>query len=246
MIITPIDRYHLPARLKSPAKTSMTGGGATAISGASIIRTKFFTVRKLASSKRHINPIAICAIVARDGAQVDNLPRSEHLQPTILAKLIGRGTHYSVFRATVFHDVHGKPLLGAKFFDFAIIWDEDHDERVLQPVERLYRSGDLPSFIIFGERKGMFFGLVVPRFTQGGLAKGERALVRVCQDVGGDHWTSQLAFRHDPSGIISDDKERVVLYLNTINMLWKLGLKDIVEPEPLEPDFEGQNGFGLT
>jgi hypothetical protein len=141
-----------------------------------------------------------------------------------------------VFRATVFHDEHRTPLLGAEFLDFSVIWDEDHDERVLQPIERLYRSGDLPSFIIFGERKGMFVGLVAPAFMQARLVAGQKALERACQDVGGDYWTPQLASRSEPSGlgIISDDPKSVALYLSTINMLWKLGLKEIAEPETPE------------
>ena len=85
------------------------------------------------------------------------------------------------------------PLLGgARFQDFAVIWDEDHDERVFQPIERLYRLGDLPSFIIFGERKGMFVRLVAPRFTEGRRAAGEEALRRACQDVGGDGYSAWL------------------------------------------------------
>ncbi|MBR0868529.1 hypothetical protein ACFLEY_05295 [Bradyrhizobium sp. YCK136] len=147
---------------------------------------------------------------------------------------LGRGTHYSVFRATVFHDESRMPLQGgARFHDFAVIWDEDHDERVFQPIERLYRSGDLPSFIIFGERKGMFFGLVAPRFVAGRRAGAEAALRRSCQDVGGDAWSTQLGSEHDPGGvgIINAEEKKVVLYLSTINMLWALGPKDIVEQE---------------
>ena len=70
-----------------------------------------------------------------------------------LGSFLGRNTHYSILRATVFHDEHGRPLAdGAQFADFAVIWDGSHDERVIQPIERLYRSGDLSSFIMFGAR----------------------------------------------------------------------------------------------
>jgi hypothetical protein len=153
---------------------------------------------------------------------------------------LGSGTHYSVFRATVFHDEVRTPLLGgARFQDFAVIWDGDHDERVFQPIERLYRSGDLPSFIIFGERKGTFVGLVAPKFTEGRRAAGEEALRRACQDVGGDSWATQLGSKSNPGdgGIINANQKNVAMYLSTINMLWSLGLKDIVEPKtPDEPE----------
>jgi hypothetical protein len=150
---------------------------------------------------------------------------------------LGRGTHYSVFRATVFHDEFAKPLEAAKFLDFSVIWDEDHDERVLLPIERLYRSGDLSSFIMFAERKGMFFCPVAPRFIGLRLPSAEKAVAAACESVGGDHWTSHIVFGgRAPSGIIDDDERRVELYLNTIKMLWQLGLKEIVEPETPEQE----------
>jgi hypothetical protein len=149
---------------------------------------------------------------------------------------LGRGTHYSVFRATAFHDEFAKPLEAAKFLDFAVIWDEDHDERVLLPIERLYRSGDLSSFIMFGERKGMFFCRVAPRFNGVRLPAAEKAVAAACENVGGDHWTGHISFVERGGGIINDDERSVELYLNTIKMLWTLGLKDIVEPETPEQD----------
>ena len=46
----------------------------------------------------------------------------------------GRGTHYSVLRAVVFGDSEGNLLGNARFQDFAVVWDEDHDERVIEPL----------------------------------------------------------------------------------------------------------------
>jgi hypothetical protein len=69
---------------------------------------------------------------------------------------LGRGTHYSVLRAVVFHDPIGTPLPEGDFTDFAVVWDEDHDLRVIEPIEEIYRRGLLSSFLIFGERKGSF------------------------------------------------------------------------------------------
>lgn len=150
---------------------------------------------------------------------------------------LGRGTHYSVFRAIVFHDEFAKPLEAAKFLDFAVIWDEDHDERVLLPIERLYRSGDLSSFIMFGERKGMFFCRVAPLFNGVRLPEAEEAVAAACVDVGGDHWTGHISFgARAGGGIINADERSVDLYLNTVRMLWKLGQKEIVEPETREQE----------
>jgi hypothetical protein len=73
---------------------------------------------------------------------------------------LGRGTHYSVLRAMVFHDVFGHPSAEGQFVDFAVIWDADHDTRVIEVIEEIYRRGMLSSFTIFGERKGVFAGIV--------------------------------------------------------------------------------------
>ena len=73
---------------------------------------------------------------------------------------LGRGTHYSVLRATVFHDVFGFPLSEGHFVDFAVIWDADHDVRVIEPIEGIFRRGMLSSFTIFGEHKGVFTAIV--------------------------------------------------------------------------------------
>ena len=69
---------------------------------------------------------------------------------------LGRGTHYSILRAVVFHDQMGKSLPEGQFADFAVIWDEDHDARVIEPIEEIYRRGLLASFPMFGEHKGSF------------------------------------------------------------------------------------------
>jgi Bacterial RNA polymerase, alpha chain C terminal domain len=73
---------------------------------------------------------------------------------------LGRGAHYSVLRAVVFHDPLGKPLPQGQFADFAVIWDEDHDVRVMEPIEEIYWRGLLSSFIMFGEHKGCFTAIL--------------------------------------------------------------------------------------
>lgn len=53
----------------------------------------------------------------------------------------GRGTHYSVLRVPIWHDERLKPLPQGELLDFAIIWDEDHDDRVIEPIEEMYFAG---------------------------------------------------------------------------------------------------------
>jgi hypothetical protein len=153
---------------------------------------------------------------------------------------LGRGTHYSVLRATVFHDRHGRRSLGANFLDFAVIWDEDHDERVMLPIERLYRSGNLASFIMFGERKGGFSGVISPKLQPPqyatSLVSAQETLQKSSETVDNDYWTAEVVYMNAPGGLISAAESDVMLYLSTINMLWALGPKDIVEPKQPEPD----------
>jgi Bacterial RNA polymerase, alpha chain C terminal domain len=73
---------------------------------------------------------------------------------------LGPGTHYSILRAVVFHDPMGQPLPEGQFADFAVIWDEDHDTRVIEPIEAIYRQGLLSSLLMFGEHKGSFTAIV--------------------------------------------------------------------------------------
>jgi hypothetical protein len=75
---------------------------------------------------------------------------------------LGQGTHSSVFRAIAFHDSMGAPLSEGRFANFAVIWDQDHDTRVIEPIERIYRRGLLSSFLIFGEHKGVFNAILSP------------------------------------------------------------------------------------
>jgi hypothetical protein len=78
---------------------------------------------------------------------------------------LGRGTHCSILRGVVFHDPTGKPLPEGQFADFAVIWDEDHDVRVMEPIEEIYRRGLLSSFLMFGERKGSFTAILSNKVT---------------------------------------------------------------------------------
>jgi hypothetical protein len=150
---------------------------------------------------------------------------------------LGRGTHYSILRATVFHDVYGSPLAdGAQFADFAVIWDEVHDERVIQPIERLYRSGGLSSFIMFGARKGGFYGVLAPVLEMTTSENLAAQTAKSCQSINGDWWQSQLVELDRPGSIILAEVGNVVQYLDTIDMLWRLGLKTIIEPKPPEAD----------
>jgi hypothetical protein len=152
---------------------------------------------------------------------------------------LGRGTHYSVLRAVVFHDENGRPLPEGRFCDFAVIWDEDHDERAIEVLEKIYFSGLLSSFLIFGERKAFFTGIVPSGvLTPARIELLKSRIAVTCESVGVDYWTSMIE-GIDGHSIINDQSERVGIYLRNVNMLWKLGLKDARDKRGHDGPYEG-------
>ncbi len=146
---------------------------------------------------------------------------------------LGRGTHYSVLRAIVFQDVTGAAIEESAFHDFAVIWDEDHDIRVLQAIERIYLAGALPAFKFIGERKAMLTAILATLATSRTRTEAlGNVLRRACYDVHGDSWCPEIISSnstHFP--IIGDADDKVALYLRNIDMLWHLGTKTATEAQ---------------
>ena len=66
---------------------------------------------------------------------------------------LGRGTHYSVLRTTTWVSAAGERLDKPHPHDLAVIWDEDHDERVIQVIRRLRKEGLLSPVLFIGEEE---------------------------------------------------------------------------------------------
>jgi len=136
---------------------------------------------------------------------------------------LGRGTHYSILRAVVFQDESGGILERAVFHDFAIVWDEDHDTRILSVIEELYFMGLLGIVKIVGERKGCVTILYGENCSSSQLDRLKKVSIQdIVYEKVGDHWSTVISSWRDPKDIINDDKEKVRLYINNIMMLWGL------------------------
>jgi hypothetical protein len=142
---------------------------------------------------------------------------------------LGRGTHYSVLRAPSWHDERFNRLNRCAFLDFAVVWDEDHDERVLEPLEALYREGLLAPVRYIGERKGMLSVVLAP---EAAVAWGADEFTRYSNKVQAisdsleDPWGSEVRSSDDSNQcIIHDSAPRIRTYLDNIHMLWQLGVK---------------------
>lgn len=155
---------------------------------------------------------------------------------------LGRGTHYSVFRAVEWLDVLRTPISPAQVHDFTVIWDEDHDTRVIDVIERIYMAGLLSPIQFIGERKGTLTVIVAANFYFGGIPDIEiykKQLQTICDGAAhGDYWPVEVGMfdrsphfaptephQTDVCGIINDKKHRVVTYLRNIDSLWHLGTK---------------------
>lgn len=156
-------------------------------------------------------------------------------QPAPIGQL-GRGAHYSIFRSVQWRSIKGDPLTGGRVHDFAVIWDEDHDARIISVIERLHLAGLLWPIIFIGERKGVVT-IILSRFIGSNLYLSDIFLEEVkliasgveddswCCDIG---WFEQEDVLEEPVmcdgfGIINTDDWRVSSYLKGIDALWRLG-----------------------
>jgi hypothetical protein len=140
----------------------------------------------------------------------------------------GDGTHYSVLRAPVWQDVALKPLQEAQLLDFAIVWDSDHDQRLIEVLETLYFKGLLSPVRFVGERKG---SLTIVVDALAADAWTEAQWQSYCEAVNGigpcdDPWPTTVEVGHANSNtLIHANVEDVSTYLAHIELLWDLGLK---------------------
>lgn len=177
-------------------------------------------------------------------------------EQTPIGKL-GRGTHYSVFRCVERADVTLEPVQhNAEVHDFAVIWDEDHDTRIIELIERIYMRGLMSPIQFIGERKGMVTIILAARFcTYGKDVEAYKSQVsEIVDSLEFDSWTVDFGIfdrnsfgvnQNDACRIICDEEKRVQLYLHNINSLWSLGTKSythtyIGEPSKFPPKLPGQ------
>lgn len=152
---------------------------------------------------------------------------------------LGSGTHYSVFRSVEWLDVTRTPVLLPQIHDFSVIWDEDHDSRIIETIEAIYMAGLLSPIQFIGERKGTLTVIVAAKFYFWGsdaeFKSYEQQLQKICENPGhGDNWELEVGmFDRSPGsphqtelhGLISAEEHRVITYLRNIDSLWGLGTK---------------------
>lgn len=155
---------------------------------------------------------------------------------------IGRGTHYSIVQALSWRSSKGELRKEATSQNIAIIWDEDHDTRVIPCVEALLMAGLLHAISIIGERKGGLT-IVFNSMSAAHLSEAQKRAYRdeitkvineVVQSKYEDYWsitfgemtetpslksTGQQVFHQL---LIHDDLKKVDTYVRNIDHLWNI------------------------
>jgi len=142
---------------------------------------------------------------------------------------LGRGTHYSILRAVVWKDSLLNDLKKAMYYDFAVIWDEDHDERVINVIEKIYTNEYLTIGSFFGERKGGLTIMLSNNKFEDCIKynKVYTGIENICEgkDPFEEFWDPWNFEVNSLGNLINDQDRKIQKYLNTINH--KLGFKDI-------------------
>ena len=128
---------------------------------------------------------------------------------------LGRGTHFSVCR-----------LLApdASFHDFAIIWDEDHDLRVVYVIEKMIEKYAMWDVLFVGERKGHV--CVITRGRPNPLYS--QILSRITSSLPSDSFGCDIeAIGAATGSIINAKPDDVRQYLRGIDAGWQLGSKPL-------------------
>lgn len=150
---------------------------------------------------------------------------------------IGRGTHYSILRAAQSLDLKLEPEIQITAQDFCVIWDEDHDDRIMDVIEELYIQNLLAPILFIGERKGDVTVILDKEFyddeTLHSYFKSQLMMIVQSQN---DPWTCNIDYFDMDTGeikadsLIHDSTPRVTIYLRHIVGLWALGLKEYNVP----------------
>lgn len=147
---------------------------------------------------------------------------------------LGRGAHYSILGAVQWVDKRKKLLPIPGIQRFAVIWDEDHDERVIDVAERAYMRGIFAPILYISERKAFLTAVVDKEFyeiIQGDWASYNMAWEEICTNVRGDQFNFELLVVESSVGIIMDNDEKVSTYLKNIDNLWNLGFNPYLQPK---------------
>jgi hypothetical protein len=154
---------------------------------------------------------------------------------------------YSVFRAIDSRDVTRKPTERPRVHDFVVIWDDDHDTRIIAVIEEMLMAGILPGVQFISEHKGtLSIILAAPTYTEG--VEEFKTIVSKLSAAAGDFWVVKVGMIDTHSGNMRDryqcefleilgNSDADIAFFFLIDKAWQLGTKvypsiDIPQPPP--------------
>jgi len=132
--------------------------------------------------------------------------------------------------------------------DFVVIWDDDHDTRIIAVVEEMLMAGILPGVQFISEHKGTLSIILASPTYWGPDVEEFKAHVSRLTAAAGDYWTVEVGMIDTTPGNLkvlnqcdfleilgSGDAETAFFFL--ISAAWNLGTKkyqsiDIPPPPP--------------
>ncbi|SDD56475.1 hypothetical protein SAMN05192589_107124 [Paracidovorax valerianellae] len=158
--------------------------------------------------------------------------------------------HYSIFRAIDARDVKQQPTSLPRVHDFAVIWDSDHDIRIIPVLEEMLMAGLLPGVQFIGEHKGtLTIILAAPTYFAVDI-EAFKAQVHSLTAAAGDYWDVRVGMFDRSPGSMRDGHQcefegitgladhMLHAYLLVIDDMWKLGTKvwqGVSSPEKAQP-----------
>ena len=131
-----------------------------------------------------------------------------------------------------------KPTPLPRIHDFAVIWDDDHDSRIIPVIEEMLMAGLLPGTQFIGEHKGTLTIILAARTYWEIDLEAFKTKVASLTQAAGDFWDVRVGMLdHSPNSlrtghqcdfqeIIGLAEEATHAYLLTIDGMWKLGTKE--------------------
>jgi hypothetical protein len=161
---------------------------------------------------------------------------------------------YSVFRAIDSRDVTRKPTDRPRVHDFIVIWDDDHDTRIIAVLEEMLMAGILPGVQFISEHKGtLSIILASPAYWAEGH-EGFQAQVAKLAAAAGDYWVVEVGMIDATEGNMTvqhqcdfleilGNSDADVAFFFLMDRAWKLGTKVYpsidIPPAPPSPGLSG-------
>lgn len=156
-------------------------------------------------------------------------------EPQQLGK-IGGGSHYSILRCSEWTDQCLERTETGNVHDLCVIWDSDHDTRIIEVLETIYMKGGLSPVLFVAERKGGVTFLLNSAYTKAHPTNKydwSKKVREICKNVSqGDHWSVDVAVfnkmldfgTQDFKQIIPENDVVIESYLRFIDSNWNLGV----------------------